>query len=59
MSDEDNVFDEESGDWVPASQLRQTDAGTGVEVRDAVGNLLSDGESRSYRISPSRERARR
>ena len=27
MSDEDYVFDEESGDWVPASKLRQTDAG--------------------------------
>lgn len=44
MSGEDYVFDEESGDWVPASQLRQSDAGTGVEVRDAVGNLLSDGD---------------
>ena len=44
MSDEDYVFDEEFGDWVPASQLRPTDAGTGVEVRDAVGNLLSDGD---------------
>lgn len=44
MSDEDYVFDEESGDWVPASQLRPMDAGTGVEVRDAVGNLLSDGD---------------
>ncbi|MBV1691994.1 alkylphosphonate utilization protein [Novosphingobium sp. G106] len=44
MSDEDYVFDEESGDWVPASQLRTTDAGADVEVRDAVGNLLSDGD---------------
>lgn len=44
MSDEDYVFDEASGDWVPASQLRQSDAGAGVEVRDAVGNLLSDGD---------------
>lgn len=44
MSDEDYVFDEESGDWVPASQLRPMDASTGVEVRDAVGNLLSDGD---------------
>lgn len=44
MSDEDYVFDEASGDWVPASQLRTMDAGTGVEVRDAVGNLLSDGD---------------
>lgn len=44
MSDEDYVFDEESGDWVPAGQLRDAEPGSGVEVRDAVGNLLSDGD---------------
>lgn len=44
MSDEDYVFDEVSGDWVPASKLPQSDPDTGVEVRDAVGNLLSDGD---------------
>ncbi len=45
MSDEDYVYDEESGDWVPASQLaaRQS-AADQVEVRDAVGNLLADGD---------------
>ncbi|NIJ15363.1 alkylphosphonate utilization protein [Sphingobium vermicomposti] len=44
MSDEDYVFDEKTGDWVPAAQLRDAEPGSGVEVRDAVGNLLSDGD---------------
>ena len=45
-SDEDYVYDEDSGDWLPASQLaaRQAAADT-VEVRDSVGNLLADGDS--------------
>ena len=44
--DEDYVYDEESGEWLPASQLeaKQAAANT-VEVRDAVGNLLADGDS--------------
>ena len=42
---EDYVFDEESGEWVPASELAAKSAAAGtVEVRDAVGNLLSDGD---------------
>lgn len=45
MSDEDYVFDEESGEWVPASELAAKSAAAGaVEVRDAVGNLLADGD---------------
>lgn len=45
MNDDDYVFDEESGDWVPAAQLRKADADSApLEVRDAVGNLLSDGD---------------
>ncbi|MBU6252928.1 MAG: alkylphosphonate utilization protein [Alphaproteobacteria bacterium] len=45
MSDEDYVYDEESGDWVPASQLAaKLAAADQVEVRDAVGNLLADGD---------------
>lgn len=46
MSDsEDYVYDEESGEWMPASELaaKQPAADT-VEVRDAVGNLLADGD---------------
>ncbi len=44
-NDDDYVFDEESGEWLPAAELaaKQAAAGT-VEVRDAVGNLLQDGD---------------
>jgi protein PhnA len=43
--DEDYVYDEDSGEWLPATQLaaKQAAADT-VEVRDAVGNLLADGD---------------
>ena len=45
MADEDYVYDEESGEWVPASQLAEKlAAGDRVEVRDAVGNLLANGD---------------
>ncbi|HKR93537.1 alkylphosphonate utilization protein [Novosphingobium sp.] len=42
---EDYVYDEESGDWMPASELaaRRKAAGE-VIVRDAVGNVLADGD---------------
>lgn len=42
--DEDYVYDEASGDWVPASTLQAPTAEDVVEVRDAVGNLLADGD---------------
>ena len=44
-ADEDYVYDEESGEWMPASELaaKQAAADT-VEVRDAVGTLLQDGD---------------
>lgn len=45
MSDGDYVYDEDSGEWVSAVELaanRQVD--TQIEVRDAVGNLLADGD---------------
>ncbi len=45
MSDDDYVYDEDSGDWMPASELAAKQAAAGkVEVRDAVGNLLADGD---------------
>jgi protein PhnA len=45
MSDDEYVYDEESGDWLPASELAERRAAAAqVEVRDAVGNLLSDGD---------------
>jgi protein PhnA len=45
MSGDDYVYDEESGEWLPASELeaRRAAAET-VEVRDSVGNLLADGD---------------
>lgn len=48
-ADEDYVFDEASGEWLPASELAARQGGPGgagdaVEVRDAVGNLLADGD---------------
>jgi protein PhnA len=43
--DEDYVYDEASGEWMPASELAARRAAAAqVEVRDAVGNLLADGD---------------
>ena len=43
--DEDYVYDEDSGEWLPASELAALQAKADqVEVRDAVGNLLADGD---------------
>ena len=46
MSDEDEyVYDEASGEWVSgADTAALPTASDGVEVRDAVGNLLADGD---------------
>lgn len=45
MSDDDYVYDDESGEWLPAAEhAARTAAATQVEVRDAVGNLLADGD---------------
>ncbi|MCT4371111.1 alkylphosphonate utilization protein [Yangia mangrovi] len=41
MSDEEWVYDEASGEWKPASEVAAESA---VEVRDAAGNLLADGD---------------
>ncbi len=45
MNDEDYVYDDESGEWMPAAELatRRAEAER-VEVRDAVGNVLADGD---------------
>ena len=43
--DNDYVYDDESGEWMPASELRAKQAAANtVEVRDAVGNILADGD---------------
>jgi protein PhnA len=45
MSDEDYVYDEESGEWISAADARDKAANASkVEVRDAVGNILADGD---------------
>ena len=50
MADEDYVYDEASGEWLPASELAARElaargaAEGAVEVRDSVGNLLQDGD---------------
>ena len=39
------VYDEASGEWIPAAEAAERAAqGDAVEVRDAVGNLLADGD---------------
>lgn len=44
--DEDYVYDEASGEWMPAAEAAAKRAAAQVvEVRDAVGNLLADGDS--------------
>jgi protein PhnA len=43
MSADDYVFDEASGEWLPSGQAAAPPSDT-VEVRDAVGNLLADGD---------------
>jgi protein PhnA len=45
LTDEDYVYDEDSGEWLPASEFAAKQAAANaVEVRDAVGNLLADGD---------------
>ncbi|WP_206244675.1 alkylphosphonate utilization protein [Novosphingobium terrae] len=44
-SDDNYVYDEESGEWMPAAELAERrNAASRPEVRDAVGNLLADGD---------------
>ena len=46
MSGDEYVFDEASGEWVPADQAAPVPAVPSSElvVRDAVGNVLADGD---------------
>ena len=41
--DEDYVYDEASGEWVPASTIKAA-GDEAIEVRDSVGNILADGD---------------
>ncbi|AUW60598.1 PhnA protein (plasmid) [Sphingobium sp. SCG-1] len=45
MSDDDYVYDDASGEWMPPSELASRQAAVKrTEVRDSVGNLLADGD---------------
>lgn len=44
MADDDYIYDEASGEWLPVSEVA-ANAASAMEVRDAVGNLLADGDS--------------
>lgn len=53
MRNEDYVYDEAAGEWIASAGAADAAGAThatsgaegGVEVRDAVGNLLADGDS--------------
>lgn len=45
MADDDYVYDEITGEWRPASEMAAAAAPGRVEVRDAAGNVLADGDS--------------
>ncbi len=44
---EEYVYDEASGEWISAAEAadKSSRSSDGVEVRDAVGNTLADGDS--------------
>jgi protein PhnA len=45
MQDEDYVYDDASGEWLPASEhAARRETPERAEVHDAVGNVLSDGD---------------
>lgn len=44
-TNDDYVYDEASGEWLPASvAAARTAEADRIEVRDSVGNLLADGD---------------
>ncbi|WP_420100699.1 alkylphosphonate utilization protein [Bosea sp. (in: a-proteobacteria)] len=46
MADDEYVYDEATGEWRPASEVAAAAAAAGkIEVKDAAGNLLADGDS--------------
>ena len=44
MSGDGYVYDEASGEWVPANHGAAPPTADDVAVRDAVGNVLADGD---------------
>lgn len=45
QSNDDYVYDEASGEWRPASEMNAAASSTILEVRDASGTLLADGDA--------------
>ena len=46
MANDDYVYDDATGEWRPASEMAAAAAAASrVEVRDAAGNLLADGDA--------------
>lgn len=45
MADDEYIYDEATGEWLPASEIAARAAANAVEVRDASGNLLADGDA--------------
>lgn len=43
--DDDYVYDEATGEWIPAAEAAAKRTADVIEVRDAVGNVLADGDS--------------
>mgnify|MGYP003840281523 FL=1 len=44
-TDDEYVYDEASGEWISAAEANAKSEQDGaVEVRDAVGNILADGD---------------
>ncbi|PZU11603.1 alkylphosphonate utilization protein [Sphingomonas sp.] len=46
MTDDEDafVYDEASGEWISAADARAKPDADAIEVRDAVGNVLADGD---------------
>lgn len=44
-SNDDYVYDEVSGEWRPASEVAAAAQGQALEVRDASGTVLADGDA--------------
>jgi protein PhnA len=45
-SNDDYIYDEASGEWIPAAEAaRRAALAARIEVRDSAGNLLADGDS--------------
>lgn len=45
QSNDDYIYNEASGEWRPASEINAAASSTILEVRDASGTLLADGDA--------------